>query len=716
MDTYEIALLIRVQDQASGSLNNIANNFQRAQGSVNGMHGAVDTLHSKLHAINSMGNVGSQMFREAKDILGEMMTPAKEYTRQITLMNEAGLSQIDITKNIKSAWDAISIPGVTATGALEREAEFRQMLVATSHGKIDMNKANVEARELLTPLLQARTLLMSQSGSEKVADQQTSAILKFSEMRGQQSIDQIKKNAEMLSIVAIATQGQVLPTQMLQAMKFMGGLKMTADDKMLSTVLPELILEMKTSNGGGSSRAGVLMQSIGRTLGQGHMDKKLAGALEQLGLLNDGTMSTTTTNTIAGGQNPIKGFNPANPGEWVKNFLVPALEKAHPEIKGNQALTSATIMQVMSGSNVFTNAIQELANKQPAFAKLGTQESQVGGFDRAYMTAIQNDPMIAQIALKSSFDNLMTALAKGAIPVIIPLMNRLAETINQFARYSADHPEVGRILVDSIAGFGAFGLALKAISIPVEMVLGIMTIANGLKVLFTPISWLAEVIGASLSYDGLAALIGGIVAFAQLLPGIGIAAAAIGGLTFAVTHWSNILTFATDHIGLIRAAFAAFLLVTPPVLFAVKAIQFTMHHWTEITAKAQKAFNWFTDSFNGLMSTVVGWANKMPGIHIDAPHLEKQTGDWGKKTLDWLGVDDPFAGVGKPGGAPAPSQKSQPTGHTFNVGNIVIHQQPGQDAKKLAADIHHHLKKQAEQAYKSQGSAAGDLSSYGVGY
>lgn len=139
-----------------------------------------------------------------------------------------------------------------------------------------------------------------------------------------------------------------------------------------------------------------------------------------------------------------------NPFEWVKQHLMPALEKSGVDLKDDQAVTKA-----ISGLSANTNATGMLA-------RMVTQREQIerliGLYSKAMGTsaapeAAGKDPFVAYQGILSSLNNLAAAIGEGVLPTIVPGLNALSGAINSMAA------GVQKMDPTMLTALGAAGLA-----------------------------------------------------------------------------------------------------------------------------------------------------------------------------------------------------------------------------------------------------------------
>lgn len=705
MDVFQIGIRVFLDDRITTGLGPIRTG-------LTGAHNAAQSLHSSLMRIQQMGAIGRDMFRESAAALHEVIEPAKELSKQISLMNQNGLTQVEIAKNVATAWKTTQqISNSSATENLKILADFRTILGFSPDKQ-------AESRRLLTPFLKAQTVFESVTENPKVAGEQAFSALKFIESRGQvRSEKDIERNLSELAKAGTISQGRLLPSDFQQMAKYMRQMKMSANDQFMFGVMPEIMLEMK-SKGGGASSAGTMVQAFGRMIVQGTMNKVTAGNLADLGLLKGGTLETTTNGTTAMKNAGIsnRDIAAANPFEWVMKTLIPAMEAKYPEIKGNLQKTNLKIVELFKGNSLATNFIQELYNKAPQFQKFGEQRNSLGDLDKQYSGALGN-PEVAQRAFAKSLVDLQTAIGEAAIPVIIPAMNALSKVFHESAIYFKDNPQMAQGIVSVIAGFGALGGALAAIALPATGVKVLMELGAGLGSVFGILAKVGGVIGAAFSYDGLAAVIGFGAAFARFIPVIGWVVTGVSALTFVIDHWNDIMKFAKDNVNYLRGAFA-WLIETFPILGkALHDFQWVMKNWNNILAIGGGIWRTMTSAFHNFMQYVVDLVNKLPGVHIKLPQLpdmnagKAASGKYADSVYKKYGIDDPLAFLdGKPASGQQPAgtkspviAKAQTKNITLHVhpGAIAVHQKEGQNAEVLAKIVLDQLVDQLKQSLLS---------------
>lgn len=467
MNVFTVSVTVELINKLSSQMSSVNASLRGAGKDVDHVHSKLQAFHSRLNAIRSFGSIGGELFREAAGFLGEIMEPAKEYHQQISLMNQAGLSHIEILKNIEKAKSAAF---ETKTGYIEnlRTLNDFRVVLGSSGKSLD------EARELLKPFAQAQRIAQGASEDPNVGSQSAFAALKVAEMRGNyRTPAQITNELTEQMRALVATGGRVRPEDYLMVTKYLRQAKMTVNDEFMYKVLPELIMENKTGKGGGASTVGMQVQAAYRQLVQGTMSRATAANLQAMGLLTGATLNTSTvgTQTIKGGHVIGDQLFSSSPAAWVEQYLMPKLLDT-PELKRGYAAgdksalqaVSLKVSQIFKGAGLATAFMQEIVAKMPQFEKFGyTADHLKGGgtLDSMSKNVTETSPNAALKGLQSAWENLRVAMGEQVIPVLIPAVNQLADTLNRAAKYIHGHPEIGKTISGAVVGIGKLGETIR---------------------------------------------------------------------------------------------------------------------------------------------------------------------------------------------------------------------------------------------------------------
>ncbi|KFL31744.1 hypothetical protein JP75_06690 [Devosia riboflavina] len=186
-------------------------------------------------------------------------------------------------------------------------------------------------------------------------------------------------------------------------------------DEFLATTAPAIMQDM-TASGAGNALA-MLFKSF--VLGDASINGKVYKARQRdLGIrgedgeIVDGNML---------GQNPY---------QWTKAYLVPALQAAGVDLSNETDVAAA--VGKLSGNTNATGLLTRMITQSDQIERLIGMYSQAMG-PEAGDQARERDPFVTLKGLTSSLGNLSAAMGEHVMPVIIPALNTMTDTINSMA-------------------------------------------------------------------------------------------------------------------------------------------------------------------------------------------------------------------------------------------------------------------------------------------
>jgi hypothetical protein len=182
-------------------------------------------------------------------MIAKTIPAAKEYSRQLALMNTLGMKHAEIAKVIKAAWSSTAaVPTMTAAQNLESFRELRSAFGSDT-------EAQGHAAMMLPVVARLAGVMQSLTGKEQkgVGFDMVKAI----ELRtGVMTTEALTRNSEMMSKAIIGMGGTI------SAHDFHGTLKMGKmatnkwSDDFVYSYLPTLMQELKTGTGSGGAGGG----------------------------------------------------------------------------------------------------------------------------------------------------------------------------------------------------------------------------------------------------------------------------------------------------------------------------------------------------------------------------------------------------------------------------------------------------------------------------
>jgi hypothetical protein len=578
INVFDIGISISLIDKASAGIGALARSAVAGEVAVAG-------LQTKLTGIQNSLFKGGMMLAGAgalaAPIVGAIHS-ANEYQHQINKMNTAGLSHKEMVESIAAAWKTTgTVITSTATENLKTIMDLRSVFGKTAEG-IDYLPTFAK--------MQGAFISVSDGKFAKQAENLSFSAAKALDMIGAvRNRKEFDENLNMMFRATVATGGRVTPQDYMTTFKYARQAKFGFNQDFLYKLLPELILENKGGGSGSSGGAGPQLAALYRFGIQGIMKKQAAEMLVSMGMIHGAAIQkTSTTGTTV--KAPVLGADllRANPFDWVQKIFVPHLAS---KFKINPTDTDKLVEasnQVFKGNQLATSLVGELIKKKQQYMRFPGLFDKTEGIEPAFQRGLRNDPDTNFKALGASWENLKIALGKNVVPIMIPIINELANTFNSAGRFFVAHPGMAKAVI-GLAGVGVGLLTLGGIAYLTKAALGglglVASLVTGpLGKIGTAFLGLSGVIGQG----GLLMSVGGLVA---RFIGLGIG---IGAVVYAVQHWNDINKWAKEHMGQLKIGLAALV-------------------WTGDRVNAM--IGAMIGKFGDLLNTIgglVGWA--MPGL------------------------------------------------------------------------------------------------------
>ncbi len=526
---YSVAIKLSVANLASQGVRILANDLLKA-------HGAATNLQNKLSALKMVA-VGYGLDRAGQGILGFMgktLEVSKEYTRQLSLMNAAGMSQKDIAEATAQAWKTSqSVITSSAAENLQAIRELRSVFGLHHMG---------EAYAILPTVQRTKAVLEALTGKEQegVAFDMVKAI----ELRtpGVMSAQRMQQNADLMARALMGMGGTLTVNDFHMALKQAKTSAFGLNDDFVYGYLPTLIQEVKTK-GGGAQTAGTALMSTYAAVIQGTLKKSAIPLWEQMGLINPSDVVKNSTGQMQLKPGAVKGAQlfQQSPYQWANEVLAPAID-AYSKSHG---LNREQVISGLFGNRNAQWFINTLIGKASQFERDRELIASGGSSKEAYDRLLKSNPQLAEQALHNQWQNVLAILGYQILPKILPLMVKFADGLSKISAWMADHPN----LTATIAlGLGAVGLALSGIG-KAMMLVGILRFL-GLAGTITGLGTAAAGAAGATGIGGLIATLGG-----PLVLALGAVAAAVGLVVAIANHGQKVQddSHAGKDVGVQRA-------------------------------------------------------------------------------------------------------------------------------------------------------------------
>lgn len=496
---YSVAIKLSLANMASQGLRLIA-------GELMGAHGAATKLESKLKALK-LAAIGYGTASAGGKMLGfleKSLDASKEYTRQLSLMNAAGMTQVEIAQATAAAWQTSR--DVITSSAAENLSALREL--RSVFGDKNMH----EAYAILPTVQRTKAILEALTGKEQhgVAFDMVKAI----ELRtpGVMSAGRMQSNADMMAQTLMAMGGTLNVNDFHMALKQAKTSAFGLSDEFVYKYLPTFMQEVKTKEGGAQS-AGTALMTTYRALVQGVIRKSAIPIWEQMGLIRPGDVVHNATGQLQlkpGAVKDVQLFQ-SNPFAWANTVLAPAIAKygaAH-HLNREQVLSS------MLGDRNAQWMLNTLIAKAPQFERDRKLIETGGSSYDTYQRLLQSNPQLAQQALHNQYQNILARIGYEILPRLIPYMIKFADWLDGIAQWMQKNPETLATSIKWIAGFAiamsVLGKVLMGIAVykflNMGPLLGGLLRALGTGILFVGRALLLNPIGLVITAIATAALL-----------------------------------------------------------------------------------------------------------------------------------------------------------------------------------------------------------------
>lgn len=471
---YSVAIKLSLANLASQGLKAFAAQLLQTHGAVAGLQSKLNAL--KLTAVGyGLDRVGMGMF----GALEKTVDASKEYTRQLSLMNAAGMTQKDIAESVAAAWSTSR--SVVTTSAAENLKAIREL--RTVFGKDQMG----EAYGILPTVQRTKGILEALTGKEQenVAFDMVKAI----ELRtpGLMSAQAMQRNADLMAKSLMGMGGTLNVSDYHMALKQAKTAAFGLSDQFVFDYFPTLMQEVKGKAGGAQSAGTALMTGY-RAIVQGVVKKSSIPTWLEMGLIKPDDIVRNAT-----GQYQIKpgGIKDAqlfqeNPYAYANQVLAPAIAS----YGAKHHLNREQVISTLFGDRNAQWLVNTLIAKAPQFERDRKLIESGGSSLDTYQRLLKTNPQLAEQALHSQYQNILAIIGYQILPVLVPYMVKFANALDGLGQWMQRNPGMLKAVV---IGFGALALGLTVLG-KVLMTAGIIkflglgpAIASAFGVLLGPV-------------------------------------------------------------------------------------------------------------------------------------------------------------------------------------------------------------------------------------
>lgn len=434
VEVYKIAVQIGMQNGVSSVLRTI-------QRDLMGLNGAIDMTAGKFTRMQT-AVAGGMVAMAGIATLGAFAEIAKaggKLLDQQQLMLSNGTSQIDLAKEMATAYQMVGIGGSNLVQNLKMVADLRQLL-----GGTNLPEALTLAPVLMKAGIAAGGIMHSDPEKAAYAIALIEDNLGYNlNSAGKMDPERAGEKANLIDAIISGTNGRVTPDMILAFAKQARTAGRLLSDQGFIDMAP-VIQAM------GGYRAGTGLQAFDRAMVGGVMTTRGTSWLEKLGLLDPSHVHKAESGYTRLDANSIAGSNimAQDPQAWVNNILVPALQKA-----GATDIPSMLKMILQSGmANTTNGLLAELAGNSTLNAKDVTNISNASKVDQ-YTVEMQSLGLAWQ-NFTGALDSIFETLGLPAAQMSVVMLNDIAGALRSFDQWLAAHPGYASAIDKILLGLG----------------------------------------------------------------------------------------------------------------------------------------------------------------------------------------------------------------------------------------------------------------------
>jgi hypothetical protein len=511
-EAYSVAVKVTLINGVTNGLMNIARGLVTTDEKAKALQATVAGIQSKMligGALTATGLFGL-------NLIDKTMPAAKEYARQLALMNTLGMRQAEIAKTVGQAWKTTyDVPTTTAAHNL---ATFREL--RSAFGSDTVGQAH--AADMLPVVGRLEGLMQSMTG--KAQEHVGFDMVKAIELRtGTMTPEALQRNADLMSRAIIGMGGSISVSDFHGALK-MGRMATNKwSDDFTYDYLPTLMQEMKTGQGGAQTAGRAVLALYNQM--HGRMTKAAMPLWVEGGLLKPSDVVKNATGNYQVKPGAVAGTElfETNPFLWVQQYLRPAIARIVATHKG---MSDETAINAMYSNQMAAFGAYNMYVKAGQYERDKTTIGKADGGYTAYQKLLKTDPTLASQALHAQWQNILAQIGYSIMPTLISGTLKLVVALKGLGQEMHAHPTAVRILTTAFAGlsavllFAGTVLLLQAAFSAVGLAFGVM-------------------MGAAVAFGGAMTTVGAIVAGVAWPLTLVVAAATGLGVAIwqIVKHW-----------------------------------------------------------------------------------------------------------------------------------------------------------------------------------
>jgi len=530
-EAYKIGVAISLTNHVSAGLANMVKDFAKTDAQAALLQKRIDSIGRGLKGGLIAVGAGAALAAMFKPAIADAM----KFERAMLRLKDIGGIDGKVLAQVRG--DALSgrYKGIGASESVD--------LVRDLHAAFGDAKEALHFMPLFAGM--ARVTQGKYGKSAVAGEEDVRALAKVAERRGGTKNASAMESAMDLSMmIQNASGGAVTPKDLLAFMARMGAM----GNGMSNAGIMKMWALMQEQGG---SKAGTALNSALQNLVNGRGTEGSGSVLRKIGWVdekaNEQGLRALYGDNWAKHQNKVTANSLKNADMakedmvgWVQSTGLPLIaayldKKGITDEKKRENETVSLLAQALS-NRLGADSIALIATQLPRIMKDYHIAGSSAGL-RASIDSYDSSPMARFQDLHAKFETALVNLGEGALPVVIPLVNRLASAFKSFNEFAEKNPDTVRRVTYGILALSAALVGLGSATVVVN---GIRAVALALPLLSSAAKGFG-LVQSSLAFAGVGAGgVAGLVGLAGALSGIAVAFGALYVATktlFGILDW-----------------------------------------------------------------------------------------------------------------------------------------------------------------------------------
>jgi hypothetical protein len=515
-EAYKVAVRISLINHVSGALSGLAKDFAKTDAQALALQKRIDSIKSGLKGgiiATGAGLALAGMFKPAID-------DAMKFERAMLRLKDIGGMNPRFLSQIRGEALSGKYRGIDATETVDL---FRDLHAAFGNAK--------DAHEFLPLFAGVARVTQGKYGKSSISGEaDVKALGQVAERRfGTKSPAAMESVLDLAMKMQNASGGAVTPTDLRAFMARLGAMQMGMSNEGIMKMWA-LMQEQ------GGSKAGTALNSALQNLVNGRGTEGSGFVLRKIGWVDDNAnqkhlkeiygenwgkhLNKVTANSLVDVAMAKKDFI-----GWVEAVGLPKISKyldkqGITDLQMRQDETTSLLAQALS-NRLGADSSALIATQLPRILKDYNLAVDSQGA-RGSIASYDASPMAKFQRLRADYDTAMINLGLAALPVLIPMVNRLATAFKSFNDYAQKSPATVKQVAKGLLGLSAALVGFGTLTL----------VVNGIKALGLALSFAGVGgVGGAAGIKGIAAAIGSVGTTGTLLFGLAALGLAVYGIT-----------------------------------------------------------------------------------------------------------------------------------------------------------------------------------------